>query len=94
MFTDLVGLLQSISGVYLVMSLLKIRNFFRGKSEKEVEMNIKTMLIHSTSFLLYLFASVTQLIAFNIFVIEDENSSLPDYYSFTLLFEAAVSFIA
>jgi hypothetical protein len=55
------------------------------------------MLIHTVAFFLYLFAEVIELIAYTAYSIDNDDNdetNIPDYFSWALFFEAAGSFIS
>lgn len=54
---DLVGLLQIISGVYLIRGIIKIRGFYK-KHEMTSSINTVTMLLHAGAFGIYLIADI------------------------------------
>lgn len=55
---DFVGALQIVSGVYLIVGVLRIKRYMNGTTGGENEINTKMLLLHSSAFGLYLLGVV------------------------------------
>lgn len=66
------AILQIISGVVLVGSVGSIRQFYRDNNI-ENQLNSRTILIHSSAFILYLVTSVFYVIIWDIYLVSPYN---------------------
>jgi predicted membrane protein len=71
--------LQIVSGVVLVNSVLKIKRFYRDK-DMEDRLNTRTLLVHSTAFILYLISTILQMVLWDLFVAFSDDTTLEDSF--------------
>ena len=70
----LTGLMQIISGVFLMAGVYTIRRFFKAKGSKG-ELNVRRMVIHASAFGLYLLSDVVGYSSYTLYVLNDENQA-------------------
>jgi hypothetical protein len=85
--------LQIISGVVLVRSVLKIKQFYRDK-DIEDRLNMPTLLLHSSAFLLYLVSIILYVVIWDFFVVYPDDSQIEDIVIFIFTTEIVISAIA
>ena len=68
LITFIAFLIAIIVGVYLFISVFKIKNFLLNEGIKQERINVKIMVLHTSSFGLFLFAIVLDMIMFILFV--------------------------
>lgn len=56
-FAAITGILQIVSGVYLIVSVQRIRKFFTSQGG-ETSFNARTMTLHASAFGIYILAAV------------------------------------
>ena len=79
----LIGFCLSITvGVYLFVAVFKIRSFLLKEGIKQERINVKIMLLHTSSFGLFLFSLILMTITFSLFVIEHNTlkTANPQFY--------------
>ena len=51
-----VGLIQIVSGAVLIWAVFKIRKFLKSSGEVVQQVNIRTLVLHSSTFVLFAFS--------------------------------------
>jgi hypothetical protein len=85
--------LQIISGVVLVRSVLKIKQFYRDK-DIEDRLNIPTLLLHSSAFLLYLASIILYVVMWDFFVLFPKDDQIVNIFNVTYSIVIVISAIA
>jgi hypothetical protein len=88
-----IGVLQIISGVFLISSVFTIREFFKSKDASEV-INTSNMILHAGAFGLYLLADVVYYIAMDLNVIWPENPQVVRFFDDACVFFIFANFMA
>jgi len=89
-----VGLLEVISGCFLVWSVLKIRNFLRWRGDDGNDINLQQVLLHSSAFALFLFSVVIYDATYAWTTIESYNSLSYDVFTCSEVIESFCSFVS
>ena len=87
-----IGLVQITTGIFLLIAVHKIRQFLlKGISYEQI--NVKTMVLHSASFLFYMLSEIIYTVCFNLMIINSLRSqSIFKYYCISWILADVSSF--
>jgi hypothetical protein len=81
---DLIGVLQIVSGAYLISGVLRIRSYFK-KNESDLAINTRMLLLHSAAFGLYLFGALAYYGTYTLCYLHTTEGTLSLYYEVALV---------
>lgn len=73
--------LQIISGIILIWSVISIRNFLKSSGQSVQQIDIKTLLLHSSAFALYIISVVVLLVFYLLDVIYESGPRVYGAYN-------------
>jgi hypothetical protein len=99
-FETAVSLMQLVSGSFLIYAIYTIRNFMKSRGENGQEINLKTMILHSSAFGLYMISVLLFTAGFYYWQVLQAKFDGKDCgidmrpYLYTYMFMDLISFIA
>ena len=89
----MIGVLLIISGMYLIIGIIRIRNFLENHTTDDA-MNTKTMLLHACAFGLYLIGTIAYYLSYMLYylfpaiftVLYEDIAMAREYVNFVALF--------
>ena len=75
----LVGLLQIVSGTMLIWAVLSIRSYLKSQGDDGEQINLWTLLVHASSFALFLIGSTANTVLYSIEVVKYTEKTYINY---------------